>query len=235
MFYIYDIDRAISIKKVFELESIDEANWRDIQNAFHNHHYYVNPEKYEKADGENYRRLDEYLNQEKDIATLDNDARFELVTSVCLKVIKELFDPVYFEERLEYHKNHNDKECLFENMNKLTIDQLKQLLPVILGSIYIFSWHEKAVDSVWKLLNKACIEKVPTATVTTEIYNKYGYFNKEIPMYFFEYLEKETVINIVCNNISDENKYNAATLARIMYTDGIEEVEYTECAWGCDC
>lgn len=235
MFYIYDIDRAISIKRIFELESINEANWRDIQNAFHNHHYYVNPEKYEKADDENYRRLDEYLNQENDIATLDDDSRFELVTSVCLKVIKELFDPVYFEERLEYHKTHDDKECLFEFMNKLSIVQLKELLPVILGSIFVFSWHEKAIEPVWKSLNEACLKKDPTAAVTTDIYDKYGYFNKKIPMYFFDYLDKETVINLVCNSICDKNKYNAATLARIMFTEGIEEVEYTESAWWCDC
>lgn len=235
MFYIYDIDRANSIKKVFELEGIENENWQDIQNAFHNYHYYINLEKYEKPDDEHYRRLDDYLNQETKITTLDAHSKSELFTNVCLKVIKELFDPVYFEERLKYHKTHNDKECLFEYMNKLSLDQLKQLLPVILGSIFVFSWNEKAVDAVWNLLNEACLEKDPTAMVTTEIYDKYGYFNKKIPMYFFEYLDRETVINIVCNNICDENKYNAATLARIMYTEGIEEVEYTESVWWCDC
>lgn len=235
MFYCYDVDRANSIKKVFELESIENVNWCDIKNAFHNHHYYVNPEKYTDPDDELYRRLSNYIEQETNIVTLDSMIREEFVTKTCLKVMKELFDLEYFEKRLEYHKNYDDKECLFENMDKLTIDQLKQLLPVILGSIFVFSWHEMAVDTVWNRLNEACLEKDPTARVITEIYDKYGYFNKKIPMYFFEYLDRETVINIVCNNICDENKYNAATLARIMYTEGIEEVEYTESVWRCDC
>lgn len=235
MFYIYDVNRADSIKKVYELQSIDNACWDDILMAFHNYFYYVNPKNYKSTDEEHYNRFYNYFEDAIENGALNTSSREELVADISLKVIKELFDLEYFEKRLEYHINNNDKECLIEYMNKLDVDQLKELLPVLLGSIFVFSWHEKAVEPVWNLLNEACLKKDITATVTTEIYDKYGYFNKEIPMYFFDYLDKETVINLVCNNICDENKYNAATLARIMYTEGIEEVEYTESAWWCDC
>lgn len=235
MFYIYDVNRANSIKKVYELQSIDNTCWDDIRIAFHNYFYYVNPKNHNTPDDEHYNRFYNYFEDAIENGALNTSSREELVADISLKVIKELFDLEYFEKRLEYHINNNDKECLIEYMNKLDVDQLKELLPVLLGSIFVFSWHEKAVEPVWNLLNEACLKKDITATVTTEIYDKYGYFNKEIPMYFFDYLDKETVINLVCNNICDENKYNAATLARIMYTEGIEEVEYTESAWWCDC
>lgn len=235
MYYIYDVNRANYIKKIYELDSIENENWKDIQNAFHTNFYYMNPEKYEQPDDEHYIRLSNYFEQEIENGALNLISREELFTKISLKVLKELFDPEYFEQRLEYHKTHNDNMCLFEFMNKLSLAQLKELLPVILGSIFVFSWSEKAVEPVWNLLNEACLKKDPTATVTTDIYDKYGYFNKKIPMYFFDYLDKETVINLVCNSICDENKYNAATLARIMYTEGIEEVKYTESVWWCDC
>ena len=235
MFYIYDVNRANSIKKVYELQSIDKEHRDDIQMAFHNYFYYVNPKNYKTPDEEHFIRFDNYFKHEIEKGALNTSSREEIATTISLKVIKELFDLKYFEKRLEYHKNNNDKECLFEYMNKLDIAQLKEFLPVFLGSIFVFSWSEKAVESVWNLLNEECLKKDPSAPVITEIYDKYGYFNGKIPMYFFEYLDRETVINIICNNICDENKYNAATLARVMYTGGIDEVEDTECRWWCNC
>lgn len=235
MYFIYDVNKANAIKKVYDLQNINDASREDVEFVFLNYFYYVNPKNYEDPYEEHYMRLHNYFEQEIEKGTLDTKSREEIRTDICKKVIKELFDLEYFEKRLEYHKNHNDKECLFEYMNMLNVNQLKELLPILLGSVFVFSWNEKAVEPVWKLLNEACLKKDTAATVTTEIYDEYGYFNKKIPMYFFDYLDKETVINLVCNSICDENKYNAATLTRLMYTDGIEEVKYTESVWWCDC
>ena len=235
MFYCYDVNTANTIKKVYELQSIDPTHYDDIERAFCNYHYYVNPKKHSEPFEENYVRFEKYFKRELETGQLDNSSRTEVKVSIFLKVIKELFDTEYFEARLEYHKNNNDKECLFEYMTELNVEQLKQFLPTIMRSVYIFSRERNEIESVWELLNQECLKKDPVAPVTSKIYDKYGYFNENLPIYFFEFLSKETVVRLICNNICDENKYTAATLARIMYTEGIDEVEWTESAWRCDC
>lgn len=235
MFYIYDVDQAATIKKVYELEKIDATHWENIQMAFLSNSYYVNPENYENAYDEHYTRFDNYFKYALESGALNTSTREELAHSLYLKVIKELFDPEYFEKRLEYHKNNNDKECLFEYMQKLDIAQLKEFLPTLLGSVFIFSWSKKEVASVWELLNRECLKMDPTAHTTSNIYDSNGYFNKELPLYFFDHLSKETIIQIIGNNICKENKYAAATLARIMYLEGIDAVKETESIWWCDC
>lgn len=234
MFYIYDIKTAETIKKVYEFQSIKDGCNEEIIMAFIHYHYYVNLNNYKAPFEEHYLREKKYFMEDVENGALNISSRDDVYASVCLRVIKELFDLDYFEERLEYHKNNDDRECLYEYMHLLSIPQLKELLPVVLGSLFVFPWHEKGVEKVWDMLNEACLEKDLTAPVIREIYDKYGYFDEKIEFYFFDYLDKETVIKIICGNICDEYKYNAAVLARVMYTEGMEEVKHTESLWWCD-
>lgn len=235
MFYMYDVERAETIKRVYESSNVGDVDSKDIEMAFNCYPYYVNCRNYEAPFDDNWKRFKEYFIPEVEKGDIDDSSRREIAVACWFKIIKELFDPEYFEERFEYHKTHDDNECLFEYMNKLDMDQLKELLPILMGEPFVFSWSDKDVEGVWKELNKACLRVDPDAPVTNDIYDKYGYFNCKMNMYFFDYLSKELVVDIFCNSVPIENRYNAAVLAMIMNTEGIEEVKETLIRWWCDC
>ena len=235
MFYIYDVKRAETIKKVYESNSINDVDPKDIEMAFNCYPYYVNYQKYKDPSDEAWKRFEEYFIPKVEKGDLDASSRRDVAVACWFKVFKELFDSEYFEERLEYHKTHDDNECLFEYMHKLDVAQLKEFLPIFMGAEYVFSRREKEFKVVWEKLNQACLEQDMNAYTTEDIYNQYGCFNEKNTLYFFDYLEKESVVNIICNNIRDENKYSAALLALVMYTEGIEEVKDTLSRWRCDC
>lgn len=234
MFYMYDVEIAQRIKKVYELEVADPSCHKEIEMALNFYHYYVNPKNYQMPFEENYNRLYSYFEQEIEKGALNTLDRKKLVAILSLKVIKELFDVEYFEKRLKYHKNDFDKECLLEYISQLDVSKLKEFLPVAIGSGYVLT-NDKEIETVWEKLNEECLKKDSSAHVITNIYDKYGYFNREIPMYFFDYLDKETIIDVFCRSICDENKYRAANLARIMLYEGLEEVKCTISCWQCDC
>ena len=232
---MYDVKKAETIKKVYESKSMDEVSCKDIEMAFACYHYYVNPKKYEVLFDEHYAMLDNYIRCELENGVPHGTTRKEVEIPICFRIVKELFDQEYFEERLKYHKNNDDKECLYEFMHKLDIVQLKEFLPVFIGSPFVFSWDNKEVEVLWNQLNSACLLENPNACVRNDLYNKYGFFNRRIPMYFFDYLDKEIVVSMVCDSIQDKNRYDAAILAMVMYAGGLDEVEYRMSEWRCYC
>lgn len=235
MSYMYDVKKAETIKKVYESKSGEDVSVEDIEMAFENYHYYINPKKSEVLFAGHRIMLCDYIRCEVENGVPHGTTNKEVAIPICHRIVKELFDREYFEERLEYHKNHDDKECLCEFMHKLDVTQLKGFIPVLMSTCFVFSWHDKEVECVWNRLNEACLKENADATVSNDLYDKYGYINREIPIYFFDYLDKKAVVNIICNSIREENRYRAAILARMMYAEGIDAVEYRIIEWECDC
>lgn len=230
---MYDIKIAETIKKVYESKREWEVSVEDIETAFENYHYYINPKKSEVLFIGHYMMLDDYIRCEVEDGVPHGTPNKEVAIPICHRIVKELFDRKYFEERFEYHKSHDDKECLCEFMQKLDVEQLKKFLPVLMGSCFIFSQDDKEVEDLWNRLNEACLHKNINAQVSNELYDKYNYFNKNIQIYFFDYLDKDTVVNMICDSIEDKNKPDAAMLAVIMYAEGLDAVEFKLSEWRC--
>ena len=235
MFYMYDVKKAETIKKVYESSRVDDVDSKDIEMAFNCYPYYVNCRNYEAPFDENWKRFDQCFIPKVEKRDFDASSRRKLAVACWFKIIKELFDPDYFEERLEYHKTHDDNECLFEYMHKLDVGQLKELLPILMGELFVFTWGTKELEIAWENLNKACLEVDDRAPVTNNIYDERGYFKHKMHMYFFDYLSKDKIVDIFCNSVPAKNRYNVAVLAIVMLTEGVEEVKMTLSRWWCDC
>ena len=133
---MYDLKTAEMIERLYCSDEINcYESFEDIELAFYNCDYYINPKS--RNVKENFLLFSEYYEElnpkkrnakynfflfskhyeelpEKEQAPVLYDDR--LRAKLYLKVIKDQFDYDYFKERLEFHKQYNDPECLREWM-----------------------------------------------------------------------------------------------------------------------
>ena len=233
---MYDLKTAEMIERLY---CLDETNYyddfKDIELAFVACDYYINPKSTNVK--ENFELFDEYYRElypgiEQPPILNDNCLRANLY----LRVVKRQFDSAYFYERLEFHKKHDDSECLFEWLNKLDISQLKQFLEFIVEeTIFIFQSESNSVDNLYLKLNQACMDAGapnPDIKLLYEQENFGGKINRIAN--YFSYITEETIIKVFCESLQGDYKLRAATLAYEMYTGGIDAAKERLSLWYCD-
>lgn len=148
---MYDLKVAEIIEKVYQIQEVDESvSFEEIETAFSNTEYYVNPKTYNGAFcfSANLLLFEEYYREEIEKKQLSETYFDELmVAKIRFRVFKEMFDFEYFKERLEHHRQYDDKECLLEYAFKLNSDE-KDFLASIAKVVYIMG-----IDCAIKMLN----------------------------------------------------------------------------------
>ena len=237
MYHIYDVATAQMINEVINLHDVNEyTNFDDIENAFLKYYYYVSPYNYPEGFYEHfYEFASLYKSATEKAKPIDSIADQILTATIRLNIIRKYFDEEYFRNRLEFHVKYCDEECLREYLSKLSTEHLREFLPLLMRSVFVFGSNSDNLEKLWYKLNAKCREKEPALEEIMYSTNAYGYMNVENPTYFLDYLGTEIVVDLFCENILQENRRNAAALARIMYLDGYEEADYMESVWCCEC
>ena len=234
---MYNLNTAEMLERIYRSNESDcYESFKDIELAMNISDYYINPRSNNGKDNfelfsKYYREL--YPGIEQPPILYDNCLRAKLY----LRVIKEQFDYDYFKERFDFHKHHNDPECLLEWLNKLSSSQLKELLKTIVEeTIFVFSSKRNSVDNLYFKLNQACMDAgAPNPDIKLLYVNKKNIGGRisRIENYF-SYISEEVIIKIFCESLQGDNKLRAATLAYEMYTGGIDAVKERICLWYCD-
>ena len=216
---MYDIKTAEMIERIYSSDEIDYCeSFGDIEIAFNADEYYINPKNTTKAK-DNYLLFSEYYEElypEMDKAPIlyDDCLRAKLY----LRVIKERFDYPYFKERLEFHKQYDDPECLREWLGKLSISQLKSFLSNVVTERLVFPENNNSFNSLCEKLNEACVKYgAEAASIAGAACSGCGYYQIENLETIFNCLDKDTVVDIFCECLQGEYKLRAAILAHEMY------------------
>jgi hypothetical protein len=230
----FDIKVAEKIEQIYNLKELDGSfTDKDVETAFNLWEYYVNPIKYYGKDLDNWTKFDEYFkkmfpNWEAGQVLSQADR-----AKISFQVIKEVFDYDYFKQRLDFHKKHEDKECMREWFYKLDTNQLKQLLPEILGFGAIFL-TQNTIENFCKRFNDACIKNCGIDFKIKRVYDDKcgGYRINNLNKIFS--LERIQILDMFCNCIDNEDKGIISSLAYVMCFGGIEDVCETLSEWSCD-
>lgn len=237
MYHTYNVETAQMINKVINLRDVNEhTNFDDIEAAFLKYYYYVSPYSYPDGFYEHFHEFaSQYKSATKNTKPVDSVSDEILKATIRLNIIRKYLDEDYFVNRLKFHMKYCDEECLYEYLSQLSIEQLREFLPLLMQSVFVFYSYDDHLEELWHQLNAKCREMNPMLGVVMYSTNECRYMNVDNPTYFLDYLEVETVVDLFCKNIPKENKRNAAALARIMCLKGYEEVDYMESVWRCEC
>ena len=214
----YDLKTAEMIERIYSFDEINYGeNFKDIELAFIADDYYINPKG--ANSGDNFLLFSEYYEElypemEQAPILYDDCLRAKLY----LRVIKERFDYEYFKERLEFHKQHNDPECLREWLCKLSISQLKSFLSNVVKERFVFTKSNNSFDSLCTKLSEACIKygaEVPN--IGGAVCGGCGYYQIENLETIFNCLDKDTIVDAFCECLQGEYKLRASILAHEMY------------------
>ena len=131
---LYNLKQAESIQKIYQLQDInDNTNYKEIEEAYNQYWYYVNPQKMQYPFHEHYLKYNMYYKEEIEKYLFVDNRSDELRKAIVqLRLIREYFDEEYFNERFTYHQKYSDETCLREYMSKLDITQLKEFLNIIM-------------------------------------------------------------------------------------------------------
>ena len=215
---MYDIKTAEMIERIYSSDEIDYCErFKDIEIAFCADDYYKNPKNANATD--NYWLFSEYYEElypemEKAPILYDDCLRAKLY----LRVIKEQFDYDYFKERLEFHKQYDDPECLREWLCKLSISQLKSFLSNVVKERLVFTESNNSFDSLCTKLSEACVKYGAEApSITGAACSGCGYYQIENLDTIFNCLDKDRIVDIFCECLQGEYKLRASILAHEMY------------------
>ena len=135
-----------------------------------------------------------------------------------LRVIKEQFDYDYFKERLEFHKQYDDPECLREWLCKLSVSQLKSFLSNVVKERFVFTESNNSFDSLCTKLSESCVKYgAEAASIAGAACSECGYYQIENLETIFNCLDKDTIADIFCECLQGEYKLRASILAHEMY------------------
>ncbi len=215
---MYDIKTAEMIERIYSSDEINCCeNFKDIELAFNADDYYINPKT--KNSKDNFLLFSEYYEElypemEQAPILYDDCLRAKLY----LRVIKEQFDYDYFKERLEFHKQHNDPECLREWLCKLSISQLKSFLSNVVKERFVFTKSNNSFDSLCTKLGEACVKCGAEApNIGGAVCGGCGYYQIENLETIFNCLDKDTIVDVFCECLQGEYKLRASILAHEMY------------------
>lgn len=215
---MYDIKTAEMIERIYSSDEIDYCeSFGDIKIAFYADDYYKNPKNANATD--NYWLFSEYYEElypemEKAPILYDDCLRAKLY----LRVIKEQFDYDYFKERLEFHKQYDDPECLREWLCKLSISQLKSFLSNVVKEQLVFTESNNSFDSLCTKLSEACVKHGAEApNIGGALCGGCGYYQIENLDTIFNCLDKDRIVDIFCECLQGEYKLRASILAHEMY------------------
>lgn len=215
---MYDIKTAEMIERIYSSDEIDYCErFKDIEIAFNADDYYKNPKNANATD--NYWLFSEYYEElypemEKAPILYDDCLRAKLY----LRVIKEQFDYDYFKERLEFHKQYDDPECLREWLCKLSISQLKSFLSNVVKERLVFTESNNSFDSLCTKLSEACVKHGAEApNIGGALCGGCGYYQIENLDTVFNCLDKDRIVDIFCECLQGEYKLRASILAHEMY------------------
>ena len=155
------------------------------------------------------------------------------LAQIYFEVIKGAFDYEYFKQRLEYHKTHDDKECMREWLYKLDTNQLKEFLPEVLSWGYLF-FAKNTTDNFCKYFNEACIKKCGLDLELKVVHDEYKGDSINNLAKIFDCLERAKILEIFCSCVDDKDKQKIASLAYNMCFGGHDKVCETLTIWSCE-
>ena len=211
-----------TIEKIYKLETLN-SNFKleDIEVALYNYDYYVRPGA----------SKEEFMRQwgEVFVATKGNGAEgsdvwgHSVFMAKTLLLIKEFFDEEYFREQVNRRRANavpGSKDKLRTYFKKFDEDQLKAFLQMMFTyrrqhGLFI---SETSSTAFWKEIHDTCRDagcNVPLDLGTSEGIR----FLTRDTFYFFRYLSKNTIANMLCRAI-DLDVALAGSVAKKLYSCG---------------
>lgn len=215
-----DSEKAIeSIKKVINSKNFAGINEYDIVAALENSDYFVRRE--------NYREYMEYVDKlipcSIKLAEIVNKPVEEALIRLGYGVIANYFDKELFEEQIKINSEPQiSKDHLKSYLRQLSVSDIEDYISILLRYKDSHRLFMRGVDSTAMNLdfNEKCREIDDTITSMgtsgfLDLIKERGAF------YFDQYLDKETIIDILCKHIT-KNVIMAENTAETFYNCGAE-------------
>lgn len=212
------------IEKIYKLEILDsDFEFKDIEVTLYNCDYYVRPgifkETFLRRCAKTFKKAMENRGAESD------DLIYMDYMVQVLYLIKEFFDEEYFKEQVDRRRNSavpGNKDKLKMYMKRLDEEQLKEFLCMMVHSRrhYGLFISETSSAAFWEEIHNACRKagcNVPLNFSTTEGER----FLENNAFYFFDYLSKNTIANLLCGAIDLDVAF-ASSVAKKFYRCGGE-------------
>lgn len=213
-----------SIEQVNKLEWIGPDFDSDaVYIAIENSDYYIRPgvnkvmflRQFEEIFTE-YKRLDK--------GTDSHTTAKAIMTMKFIKLIKTSFDESYFKEQIARRRNHvvGNKDTLRNYLKRFDEAQLKEFIRIVI--LYRVNYglfiSNTSSDDMWEDFNRECRKIDQTIPSEMDLPAGKALISKD-PLYFFDYLSKKDIANILCDAI-DLDVSLAGSVAKKLYKCGEE-------------
>jgi len=213
-----------TIEKIYKLESIDTTfRHEDVEVALYNYDYYVRPGKDKALFMKRWQEI--FCGIKSDLKDKPDwlvHWRFSVET---IKLIKELFDEVYFKEQIARRRKDIStvgKDKLISCLKKFDENKLKTFICIMIAcrrqhGLFI---SEASSVALWTEIRNMCRNlgcDIPM-NYDTEAGDR---FISRDPFYFFKWLDKKTIVAKLCDAI-DLDVSLASSVAKKFYKCGEE-------------
>ena len=224
----YELDEDKGIEKIINaveetINTIDvdfNTNFESIEIAFDNASYYIRDDYTQYYFNERCQELrDEAKNMVKE-GSFDGTCLVWWNKNV-VELIHQVFDEEYFVNQMVHLRRSKTSGCktkLHSILYKFNMEQLLQYYRLISYGVERLHWFVNEVD--WDLMHVYLYSEEYNQITGDAVFN--GFENKSLPLYLFNCMRKEQVVEILITNI-EYHTFIAETVAEILYDWGYDE------------
>lgn len=198
-----------AIYEIYELKTIGtDFDMNKLFTAVNNYDYYVRPGKQREMFMERYGTV---LCKKAENEMNYLDWLNQIVGMIHL--VKTTFDKEYFEAQIAVFETPVNREFIKNHLNSLTRKQLEKFITFVIEgrrNYGLFISNASSVD-MWTELNERCVRKDSSIPRLDRV--DYGNLRPKNPMYYFDYLSKQVIVDIFCNHIDKDSDLIESTVA----------------------
>lgn len=189
-----------AIKEIYELETIGtDFDMNKLYIAVENYDYYVKPGSQRRVFMERFETI---LCKKAENEMNYLDWLNQIVGMIHL--VKTTFDKEYFDAQLSISETPVNKEFIKKHLNGLTRKQLEKFITFVIEGRHdygLFISNASSTD-MWAELNEKCIRKNSSIPRIDQV--DYIELKPKKLLYFFDYLSKKVIVDILCNHIDKD-------------------------------
>lgn len=189
-----------AINEIYELKTIGTSfDINKLYIAVENYDYYIKPGSQRKAFMEKLGNI-LYKNPQSEMKYLN---LFNQMIGM-ISLVKTTFDKEYFDDQVDVSQAPMNKEYVKSHLNCLTRKQLKNFISFVIDgrvNYGLFISNTNSTD-MWAELNERCIRK--DSRIPKIDRADYHELRPKDPLYCFDYLSKQVIVDVLCNYIDKD-------------------------------
>lgn len=189
-----------AINEIYNLKIIGIGfDMNKLYTAVENYDYYVKPGSQRKAFME---KLGNILCKKPQNKMNYLDLFNQMVGMISL--VKTTFDKEYFDAQVAVSQAPMNKELVKNHLSSLTRKQLKKFITFVIDGRLNYGLFISNVNStdMWAELNEKCVRK--DSRIPKMDRADYHELRPKDPLYCFDYLSKQVIIDVFCNHIDKD-------------------------------